>query len=109
MAEIAARHAGGGTMSAALLKLVLLALLRRCLVSTNTCVERFSILNDPPIARAFAEMASRRRYRTPPQSLSNAVSLSRSAFMERFSAAFENPMMSLLRRLGDAPRSRPTR
>ena len=35
MAELAAQDVGGGPMSAALLKLVLLALLQRCLVSTN--------------------------------------------------------------------------
>jgi len=35
IAELAAQDVGGGPMSAALLKLVLLALLQRCLVSTN--------------------------------------------------------------------------
>ena len=35
MAELAAQEVGGRPMSAALLKLVLLALLQRCLVSTN--------------------------------------------------------------------------
>ncbi|WP_167449158.1 hypothetical protein [Mesorhizobium hawassense] len=83
-----AQDVGGGPMSAALLKLVLLALLRRCLVSTNAWVERFSILSDPPIARAFAEMASRPSVPHTVQSLSHAVGLSRSAFMARFSAAF---------------------
>ena len=86
-------------MSAALLKLVLLALLRRCLVSTNAWVEHFSILSDPPIARAFAEMASRPSVPHTVQSLSHAVGLSRSAFMARFSAAFGESPMSLLRRL----------
>ena len=86
-------------MAAALLKLVLLALLRRCLVSTNAWVERFSILSDPPIARAFAEMASRPSVPHTVQSLSHAVGLSRSAFMARFSAAFGESAMSLLRRV----------
>ena len=99
MAELAAQDVGGGPMSAALLKLVLLALLRRCLVSTNAWVERFSILNDPPIARAFAEMASRPSVPHTVQSLSHAVGLSRSSFMARFSAAFGESPMSLLRRL----------
>jgi AraC family transcriptional regulator, activator of mtrCDE len=71
MAELAAQDVGGGPMSAALLKLVLLALLRRCLVSTNAWVERFSILSDPPIARAFAEMASRLSMPHTVQSLSH--------------------------------------
>jgi AraC family transcriptional activator of mtrCDE len=99
MAELAAQDVGGGPMSAALLKLVLLALLRRCLVSTNAWVERFSILSDPPIARAFAEMASRPSVPHTVQSLSHAVGLSRSAFMARFSAAFRESPMSLLRRV----------
>ena len=99
MAELAAQDVGGGPMSAALLKLVLLALLRRCLVSTNAWVERFSILSDPPIARAFAEMASRPSVLHTVQSLSHAVGLSRSAFMARFSAAFGESPMSLLRRV----------
>jgi AraC family transcriptional activator of mtrCDE len=99
MAELAAQDIGGGPMSAALLKLVLLALLRRCLVSTNAWVERFSILSDPPIARAFAEMASRPSVAHTVQSLSHAVGLSRSAFMARFSAAFGESPMSLLRRV----------
>jgi AraC family transcriptional activator of mtrCDE len=99
MAELAAQDVGGGPMSAALLKLVLLALLRRCLVSTKAWVERFSILSDPPIARAFAEMASRPSLPHTVQSLSHAVGLSRSAFMARFSAAFGESPMSLLRRV----------
>src|SRR6516165_7797048 len=99
MAELAAQDVGGGPMSAALLKLVLLALLQRCLVSTNAWVERFSILNDPPIASAFAEMASRPSVPHTVQSLSHAVGLNRSAFMARFSAAFGEPPMSLLRRV----------
>ncbi|MDQ8727595.1 AraC family transcriptional regulator [Bradyrhizobium sp. LHD-71] len=99
MAELTAQHVGGGAMSAALLKLVLLALLRRCLVSTNPWVERFAILSDPPIARAFAAMTSRLSVPHTVQSLAQAVGLSRSAFMARFSAAFGESPMSLLRRV----------
>lgn len=99
LAELAAQDVGVGPMSAALLKVVLLALLRRCLVSTKAWVERFAILSDPPIARAFAEMASRPSLPHTVQSLSHAVGLSRSAFMARFSAAFGEAPMSLLRRL----------
>ncbi|GGC76267.1 hypothetical protein GCM10010994_38280 [Chelatococcus reniformis] len=97
MAELTAQNVGEGAMSAALLKLVLLALLRRCLVSTNRWVERFSILSDPPIARAFAAMTSRPATPHTVHSLAHAVGLSRSAFMARFSAAFGESPMSLLR------------
>lgn len=99
MAELAAQDVGGGAMSAALLKLVLLSLLRRCLISENPWVERFSILNDPPVARAFAEMASRPAARHTVQSLSHLVGLSRSAFMSRFASSFAESPISLLRRL----------
>lgn len=99
MAELAAQEVGGGPMSSALLKLVLLSLLRRCLISTNPWVERFSILNDPPIARAFAEMACKPAAQYTVNSLSQSVGLSRSAFMARFAAACGESPMAVLRRL----------
>jgi AraC family transcriptional regulator, activator of mtrCDE len=99
MAELAAQEVGGGPMSSALLKLVLLSLLRRCLISKNPWVERFSILNDPPIARAFAEMACNPAASYTVHSLSQFVGLSRSAFMARFAAAFGEAPMAILRRL----------
>jgi AraC family transcriptional activator of mtrCDE len=99
VAELAAEETGGGPMSKALLKLVLLALLRRSLVSSNPWVERFSILNDPPIARAFAEMASRPSLQHTVRTLADCASLGRSAFMARFASAFGESPMSVLRRL----------
>lgn len=99
MAELAARDVGGGPMSSALLKLVLISLLRRCLISMNPWVERFSILNDPPIARAFADMASRPAAQHTVHSLSQSAGLSRSAFMARFATAFDEAPMAVLRRL----------
>ena len=62
-------------------------------------MERSSILSDPPIALAFAEMASRPSVPRNVKSLSHAVGLSRSAFTARFSAAFGESPMSLLRRV----------
>jgi hypothetical protein len=44
--------------SSALLKQVIVALLRRSLGSFNSWVERFSMLRDPQISRVFAEMAA---------------------------------------------------
>lgn len=99
MSELTAQEVGGGPMSAALLKLVLLSLLRRCLISTNPWVERFSILNDPPIARAFAEMANRPAAQHTVHSLSQSAALSRSAFMARFAAVVGESPMAVLRRL----------
>lgn len=99
MAELAAQEVGGGPMSSALLKLVLISLLRRCLTSLNPWVERFSVINDPPIARAFADMASQPAAQHSVRSLSQSVGLSRSAFMARFAAAFDEAPMAILRRL----------
>lgn len=97
MVELAAH--GGGPMASALFKLVLLTLLRRSLTSTNAWVEHLSLLNDPPIARAFAEMASCPAAEFSVQTLCRSVGLSRSAFMARFTAAFGESPMSVLRRL----------
>lgn len=97
--ELAGREIGGGPMASALFKFVLLALLRRSLTSQNAWVERFSLLSDPPIARAFAEMASRPAANYSVQTLCRSVGLSRSAFMARFTAAFGESPMSVLRRL----------
>ncbi|AYG62223.1 helix-turn-helix transcriptional regulator [Rhizobium jaguaris] len=99
MAELTAREIGRGPMASALFKLVLLTLLRRSLTSSNAWVERFSLLNDPPIARAFAEMASSPAADFSVQTLCRSVGLSRSAFMARFTAAFGESAMSVLRRL----------
>ncbi|MGO6724621.1 helix-turn-helix domain-containing protein [Rhizobium leguminosarum] len=99
MVELAVREIGGGPMASALFKLVLLNLLRRSLTSANAWVERFALLNDPPIARAFAEMASHPAADYNVQSLCRSVGLSRSAFMARFAAAFDDSPMSVLRRL----------
>ncbi|NLS07416.1 helix-turn-helix transcriptional regulator [Rhizobium sp. P32RR-XVIII] len=99
MVELATDEIGRGPMASALFKLVLLTLLRRCLTSSNAWVERFSLLSDPPIARAFAEMASRPAADFSVQTLCKSVGLSRSAFMARFTAAFGESAMSVLRRL----------
>ncbi|MDY0885913.1 helix-turn-helix transcriptional regulator [Dongia soli] len=99
MMELAGREIGGQPMVSTLFKLVLLALLRRSLTSTNAWVESFSLLNDPPIARAFAEMASRPAANFRVETLCSSVGLSRSVFMARFAAAFGDSPMSVLRRL----------
>lgn len=99
LAELAAQEVGMGAMATGLLKLVLIALLRRSLVSRNVWVERFSMLGDPQIARAFAEMAARPAASHTVQSLSQYVGLSRSAFMARFTAAFDQAPMAVLRQL----------
>jgi AraC family transcriptional activator of mtrCDE len=96
MAELIAQEAGMRAMAAALLKQVLVTLLRRSLSSMNLWVERFSILGDPQIARAFADMAARPGFSHSVQSLARRAGLSRSAFMARFTQLLgKSPMVTL--------------
>lgn len=99
LAELAAQEVGSGAMSAALLKQVLVTILRRSLSTRDLWIQRFSILGDPRITRAFADMVARPGVPHSIQSLSDTAALSRSAFMSRFTNAFGNSPMTILRRL----------
>jgi AraC family transcriptional activator of mtrCDE len=99
LAELVAQEVGSGAMSAALLKLVIVNVLRRSLHSRNVWVERFSMLRDPHIARAFAEMAAEPSKAHTVMSLARVAHLSRSAFMSRFVEVVGHPPMSILRDL----------
>ena len=97
--ELVAQEIGSGAMSAALLKQVIVLLLRRSLVSMNAWVERFSVLSDPLVARAFAAMAMRPGDRHSLQSLADVACLSRSAFAARFTELIGKSPMHVLREL----------
>lgn len=97
--ELATQEVGFAAMSSALLKLVIVALLRRELCSTGEWVERFALLKDPNIMRAFAAMAARPGADHSVESLAQTACLSRSAFMKRFSALLGRPPMDVLREL----------
>ena len=99
LSELVAQEVGSGAMSAALLKQVIVLLLRRSLVSMNAWVERFSMLSDPLVARAFAAMAMRPSDDHSLQSLAHTACLSRSAFAARFTAAIGKSPMQVLREL----------
>ncbi|MGC1301812.1 MAG: AraC family transcriptional regulator [Caulobacteraceae bacterium] len=99
LAELVAQEVGMGAMTTALLKQVLVTLLRRSLSSINLWVERFSMLSDPQIARAFADMVARPGAPHSVQSLAQTAGLSRSAFMARFTALFGRAPMEALREL----------
>ena len=86
-------------MSAALLKQVIVLLLRRSLVSMNAWVEHFSMLSDPLVARAFAAMAIRPGAPHSLQSLADVACLSRSAFAARFTGVVGKSPMQVLREL----------
>jgi AraC family transcriptional activator of mtrCDE len=94
--ELVAQEVGAGAMSGALLKQVIVALVRRSLKSNALWMERFALLGDPQIARAFADMVARPSAPHTVASLAEAAILSRSAFMARFSAALgQSPMQAL--------------
>jgi AraC family transcriptional activator of mtrCDE len=97
--ELVAQEVGSGAMSAALLKQVLVALLRRSLRSMDLWVERFSLLSDPQVARAFADMVAHPGARHSVDSLARTAFLSRSAFVARFTRVVGRSPMSILRDL----------
>jgi AraC family transcriptional activator of mtrCDE len=98
-AELIGQEVGMGSMTTALLKQVLVMLLRRSLRSSRLWVERFSLWSDPQIARAFAEMVRKPGSPHRVESLARTAGLSRSAFMARFSRKFGNSPMKVLRSL----------
>jgi AraC family transcriptional activator of mtrCDE len=88
-----------GAMTASLLKQVIIALARRSLKSSQRWTDRFSILTDRQITRAFADMIARPGAAHTVESLASSAGLSRSAFMARFSGIFGRSPMAVLRDL----------
>ena len=99
MNELLSQEVGMGAMTASLLKQVIIALARRSLKSSQGWTDRFSILADRQITRAFADMVARPGAAHTVQSLAYSASLSRSAFMARFSEIFGRSPMAILRDL----------
>jgi AraC family transcriptional activator of mtrCDE len=97
--ELLKQEIGAGAMSAALMKQVIVVLLRRSLTSINTWVERFSMLSDPKVARTFAAMVADPGAAHTVESLADNAFLSRSAFMARFSSVIGRSPMLVLRDL----------
>jgi len=99
LAELVDRQVGMQAMATALLKQVLITLLRRSLSSKDLLVEQFAILSDPQITRAFARMAASPGALHSVTTLSETAGLSRSAFMARFAGAVGCSPMAALRQL----------
>ena len=99
MNELLSQEVGMGAMTASLLKQVIISLARRSLKSSQSWTDRFSILADRQITRAFADMVARPGAAHTVQSLAYNASLSRSAFMARFSEIFGRSPMAILRDL----------
>lgn len=99
MGELVAQEVGAGAMSAALLKQVIIALLRRSLGSFDSWVERFSMLSDQHVSRAFSEMVAYPGAPHTVASLARHACLSRSSFMARFVSVMGAAPMAVLRDL----------
>jgi AraC family transcriptional activator of mtrCDE len=95
--ELISQEIGAGAMSGALLKQVIVALVRRSLKTSALWMERFALLGDSQIARAFADMTARPSAPHTVETLAQTACLSRSAFMARFSAALGLSPMQVLR------------
>ncbi|KGM34853.1 AraC family transcriptional regulator [Inquilinus limosus MP06] len=97
--ELCAQEIGMGAMTASLLKQIVVALVRRSMKSSRSWTDRFSILADRQITRAFADMVARPGAAHTIQSLAHRAGLSRSAFMARFSEIFGRSPMAVVRDL----------
>lgn len=97
--ELLQQEVGVGAMTASLLKQIIVSLVRRSLRSSQRWTERFSILADRQVTRAFADMVARPGAAHSVQSLAHSAGLSRSAFMARFSNIFGQSPMVILRNL----------
>jgi AraC family transcriptional activator of mtrCDE len=97
--ELVVQEVGMRAMTAALLKRVLVAILRRSIRSQELWTERFPILSDPQIARALVAMLSDPTAAHTVNSLSSTAGLSRSAFMARFTRAIGLSPLAALKRL----------
>jgi len=99
MDELLQQEVGVGAMTSSLLKQIIVSLVRRSLKSSRQWTERFSVLADRQISRAFADMVARPGATHSVQSLADSAGLSRSGFMARFSDIFGQSPMAILRDL----------
>ena len=99
LVELKGREPGSVAMTSLLMKQTLVLLLRRSLTSPNPWVERFAILRDHRISKAFAEMTARPGAEHTVDSLARTACLSRSTFMARFFELVGRTPMSVLRDL----------
>jgi len=99
LCELHQQQVGAGVVTEALLKQVLVMLLRRSLKSPGACLERFALFGDPQIARALADMVAHPEAAHSVDELSRAAGLSRSLFMARFAGEIGRPPMTVLREL----------
>jgi AraC family transcriptional activator of mtrCDE len=99
LAEIRAQQLGMSAMTTALLKQALVMVLRRSMAAPCSWLRHGSILCDPRVAKAFADMVARPRAQHRVRTLAGTAGLSRSIFIARFKGAFGRSPMAALREL----------
>ncbi|MFA5956307.1 helix-turn-helix domain-containing protein [Hyphomicrobium sp.] len=97
--ETASERVGRAAMIGSLLKQVIVSVLRRSFEEPGLWTQRFPIMNDPQIARAFASMIADPCESHTTNTLARVAGLSRSAFMSRFSEALGVSPLAALREL----------
>ena len=99
LVELVAQEVGFGVLCVVLLLLVFVVFLCCLFCLLVFRVERFSLLRDPQIARAFAGMVAHPGARHSVDSLARTAFLSRSAFVARVTSVVGRSPISILRDL----------
>ena len=99
MAELMSQEVAAGAMTAALLTEIIVTLVRRSFSSLTSWAERVSVLSDPQVALAFANMVVQPGKAHSIHTLATGACLGRSTFITRFNSAVGQSPMTLLREL----------
>lgn len=99
MAELMSQEVAAGAMTAALLKEIIITLFRRSISSLTSWAGRVSVLSDPQVALAFANMVTQPGKAHTIHTLATGACLGRSTFIARFSNTVGQSPMTVLREL----------
>lgn len=99
MVELASQDVGAGAMTAALLKEIIVTLFRRSFSPLTSWAGRVSLLRDPQVALAFANMVVQPGKAHTIHTLATGACLGRSTFIARFNSTVGQSPMTLLREL----------
>jgi AraC family transcriptional regulator, activator of mtrCDE len=97
--ELTRRHCGMTAMIDAMLRQILVQVLRRSMINGRIWSERFSAFSDRRIAQAFVDMANSPGANHSTTRMADDAGLSRSFFMRRFHEAFGVSPGAVLRQL----------
>lgn len=97
--ELMSQKIAASVMAAAILKEIVVTLVRRSYSSKPTWAGRFSVLSDPQVALAFAKMVVQPGKARSVHTLAADAYLCRSTFIARFNRAVGQSPMNILREL----------